>query len=141
LARPPTKKNSGITWSSQVASHSPGTRAIALPPSIRPSRQPTTAISQCPATTTTMLATRSRSANRSRSAGVAAATRLAALVSASMAGPRRLDGPDRVQPGLAGHRPASGFWLNSGAGPTQVQVGTSGSRARTVRVYGGFVEG
>jgi hypothetical protein len=108
LARPPTKKNSGITWSSQVASHRPGTRVSALPPSTRPSRQATTAISQCPATTTRMLATRSRSANRSRSAGVAAATRLAtALASIGIAGLAGVDGirtgpawPGRAPPGI-----------------------------------------
>ena len=101
-----------------------------------------TAISQCPATTTRMLATRSRSANRSRSTGVAAATRWAtAPVSMAMAGPRELDGVRTGPAWPPGTGQTSGFGPNPGAGGAQVGLGTSGSRAGTVRVYGGFMEG
>jgi hypothetical protein len=47
----------------------------------------------------------------------------------------------RDQPGLAGEAVASGFGLNPEAEFTQFGLGTSGSRAGTVRVYGGFMEG
>jgi hypothetical protein len=47
----------------------------------------------------------------------------------------------RDQPGLVGEAVASGFGLNPEAEFTQFGLGTSGSRAGTVRVYGPFVEG
>ena len=136
------EEEQGMTWSSQVASHSPGIRVSALPPSTRPSRQTTTAISQCPATTTRMLATRSRSANRSRSAGVAAGHPVRGGPRSDQHGrPSRLLGPLRPQPGRSGHRLASGFGPVLGVGGTQVDLGTSGTQVGTVRVYGRFVEG
>jgi hypothetical protein len=55
------KKNTGITCNSQVASQSPGTRASALPTARRPPSLENAAISQCPSTTTAMLATRRKS--------------------------------------------------------------------------------
>jgi hypothetical protein len=131
-----------MTWSSQVASHSPGIRVSALPPSTRPSRQTTTAISQCPATTTRMLATRSRSANRSRSAGAAAATRSAVVPAPiSMAGPPGssvLSDPSLAGRGTAWHR-GSGLPLASEV-PRLIWA-SSRTQVGTVRVYGRFVEG
>lgn len=54
---PPTKKNTGMTWSSQVSGWSAGTTASRLP---TPSGV-TAAIIQCPSTTTASEPTRRRS--------------------------------------------------------------------------------
>jgi hypothetical protein len=37
LEKPPTKKNNGITWSTQVASHRPGIASSAFSPARAPS--------------------------------------------------------------------------------------------------------
>ena len=61
FANPPTKKKIGITCRSQVAVQRYGTSAITLPVWNSWPRQTTTAISQCPSTTTAIEKSRRKS--------------------------------------------------------------------------------
>ncbi|HZD75077.1 MAG TPA: hypothetical protein VE776_14520, partial [Actinomycetota bacterium] len=86
LEKPPTTKNTGMTWSTQVASHSQGVRDSTLPATRPCAERPTAIIVQWPSTTVTMLRTRRKSTYRSRPGGVASAS---ARGRARKAGPRR----------------------------------------------------
>ena len=77
LAAPPAKKNSGMICSSQVSAWVQGKAASRLPSRGIPSGHATTAITPCPATTTSSATARAASTTRSRSGGVASAARRA----------------------------------------------------------------
>jgi hypothetical protein len=66
-AHPPTKKNSGITWRSQVARYKPEVKPMGFEAWGPSSCQTTTVKTQCHSTTTTRLAPRTRSTKGSRS--------------------------------------------------------------------------
>src|SRR5207244_3191732 len=66
-----TKKNTGMTWKSQVATHSTGDLPIALVERMTPFCHQISEMSQWPTTTTTMLAARRKSTYRSLVKGVA----------------------------------------------------------------------
>jgi hypothetical protein len=61
LEKPPTKKNTGMTWSTQVASHSQGVVDSTFPAVRPPAERPTAVIVQWPSTTVAMLTTRRKS--------------------------------------------------------------------------------
>lgn len=86
LEKPPATKNSGITWSSQVASWSAGIEVSAFAPVRRPSWTTTVAISQWPSTTASRLPARTASMNRSLPGAVAAETLLAKVTGGGRVG-------------------------------------------------------
>ena len=72
LAYPPTRKNTGITWNTQVSGWDQG--ALSSTPCGWMPAGSTATIVQWPSTTTVMAAARRKSMTRFRDAGVAAAT-------------------------------------------------------------------
>jgi hypothetical protein len=57
-AKPPTKKNSGITWPIQVIQPYSGEKSRRLPPTSSPWSSTATIPTQCPRATTTIAAAR-----------------------------------------------------------------------------------
>src|SRR5690554_3124767 len=98
-AKPPTKKKSGSTWRSQVATKRPFVKPMGLVACGPSSRQMMIVKTQCQATTTSRLKARTKSTNGSRSAPVDAPVligsgevgRLGGLVVASQDPPGQAD--------------------------------------------------
>ncbi len=93
LAYPPTRKNTGITWNTQVSGCDHGALS-STPCGWMPSGS-TATIVQCPSTTTVMAAARRKSMTRCREAGVAAATRSARDISGCAVGMEVMVPPSR----------------------------------------------
>jgi hypothetical protein len=85
---PPTMKNSGITWKTQVRICSRGWISRRFTPVNVPFEKPRTAISQWPITTTPIATTRSRSTYRFLVVGVAPARSRAVCIAPKRAASR-----------------------------------------------------